>query len=126
MRSITFTADDRRSLAHDRFHHPDPPGLPPTHRPTLPRRVPRRRPDSPAPLPLASAPERPGRAPGIAAGVLLEAPGPFRQAGPGRHRAADRRPPGPQPGPPLPQGPAGAALAQDQRDPRPAPEDDPG
>jgi transposase len=24
MRSITFTADDRRSLAHDRFHHPDP------------------------------------------------------------------------------------------------------
>src|SRR5512142_1512402 len=24
MRSITFTADDRRALAHDRYHHPDP------------------------------------------------------------------------------------------------------
>ena len=24
MRPIRFTAEDRRSLAHDRFHHPDP------------------------------------------------------------------------------------------------------
>jgi transposase len=24
MRSITFTADDRQALAHDRYHHPDP------------------------------------------------------------------------------------------------------
>ena len=24
MRSITFTADDRRTLAHDRYYHPDP------------------------------------------------------------------------------------------------------
>ena len=24
MRTITFTADDRRALAHDRYHHPDP------------------------------------------------------------------------------------------------------
>lgn len=24
MRIITFTADDRRTLAHDRYHHPDP------------------------------------------------------------------------------------------------------
>src|SRR5512135_1240776 len=24
MRSITFTADDRKALAHDRYHHPDP------------------------------------------------------------------------------------------------------
>jgi transposase len=24
MRNITFSADDRRALAHDRFHHPDP------------------------------------------------------------------------------------------------------
>ena len=24
MRSIHFTAEDRRSLAHDRYHHPDP------------------------------------------------------------------------------------------------------
>src|SRR5512144_785859 len=24
MRIITFTADDRRALAHDRYHHPDP------------------------------------------------------------------------------------------------------
>src|SRR5947209_8552187 len=24
MRTITFTADDRRTLAHDRYHHPDP------------------------------------------------------------------------------------------------------
>ena len=24
MRSLTFTADDRRALAHDRYHHPDP------------------------------------------------------------------------------------------------------
>src|SRR3954469_7080375 len=24
MRTISFTADDRRSLAHHRFHHPDP------------------------------------------------------------------------------------------------------
>src|SRR5512135_3269562 len=24
MRTITFTADDRQALAHDRYHHPDP------------------------------------------------------------------------------------------------------
>src|SRR3954467_12541347 len=24
MRPITFTADDRKALAHDRYHHPDP------------------------------------------------------------------------------------------------------
>src|SRR5512147_2651969 len=24
MRIITFTADDRKALAHDRYHHPDP------------------------------------------------------------------------------------------------------
>jgi transposase len=24
MCAITFTADDRRALAHDRYHHPDP------------------------------------------------------------------------------------------------------
>src|SRR5918912_4445242 len=24
MRPITFTAEDRRALAHDRYHHPDP------------------------------------------------------------------------------------------------------
>src|SRR5512135_2921795 len=24
MRLITFTADDRQALAHDRYHHPDP------------------------------------------------------------------------------------------------------
>ena len=24
MRIITFTADDRNALAHDRYHHPDP------------------------------------------------------------------------------------------------------
>ncbi len=24
MWTITFTADDRRALAHDRYHHPDP------------------------------------------------------------------------------------------------------
>src|SRR3954452_1405962 len=24
MRIITFTADERRALAHDRYHHPDP------------------------------------------------------------------------------------------------------
>ena len=24
MRTITFTADDRRALAHDRYYHPDP------------------------------------------------------------------------------------------------------
>src|SRR3954465_8606470 len=24
MRTITFTAEDRRDLAHDRYHHPDP------------------------------------------------------------------------------------------------------
>src|SRR4051794_29112593 len=24
MRIITFTSDDRRALAHDRYHHPDP------------------------------------------------------------------------------------------------------
>src|ERR687893_675254 len=24
MRIITFTADERRTLAHDRYHHPDP------------------------------------------------------------------------------------------------------
>ena len=24
MRTITFSADERRALAHDRYHHPDP------------------------------------------------------------------------------------------------------
>src|SRR3954463_1186060 len=24
MRPITFTADDRQAIAHDRYHHPDP------------------------------------------------------------------------------------------------------
>src|SRR5512135_3838387 len=56
-------------------------------------------------------------------GVLPRAPAALRQAGPGRHRATDRYLPGPHPGAPLPQGPDGAALAQDRGDPRPAQED---
>src|SRR5512143_1551229 len=72
---------------------------------------------------MASTPKRPGRAPGFTGGVLPRAPAALRQTGPGRHRATDRYPPGPHPGAPLPQGPAGAALAQDRGDPRPAQED---
>src|SRR5512135_2739703 len=95
----------------------------PKHCPTLPRPIPRGRTAASASMAMASAPERTGRAPGLPGGVLPEATGPLRQAGPGYHRAADRPSQEPQPGPPLPQGPAGAAVAQDRGDPRPSQED---
>ena len=134
MRTITFTEEDRKALAHDRYHHPDPRvrrkmevlwlkshGL--THdqiatyadvsRSTICNATSTS--ISRAGTALHQChwhqPRRPGRVPVLPGGVLPGAPGPLRQAGPGRHRAADGRPPGPQPGPPLPQGQAGASPA---------------
>ena len=109
MRIITFTADDRNALAHDRYHHPDPRvqrkmevlwlkshGL--THDQIaayadVSRRTVQRYLDQyyEGGLPHLRRcrwhrpPQRPGQAPGLAGGVLSEAPGPLGQAGAGHH-----------------------------------------
>src|SRR5512142_2081024 len=76
-----------------------------------------------ASLPVASSRERLGRARVLAGGHFPGAPTSLHQASPGHDRAANRCPQGSDPGPPLPQGPAGTALAQDRGDPRPTEED---
>ena len=148
MRNIIFTADDRRALAHYRFHHPEPRvqrkievlwlkshGLGHDRIAAyadVSRRTVQRYLDEYLEGGLqrlcrgrgSSTPGRPGRARGLPGGALRDPPGPLHQAGPRRHRAEDRHPPGPDPGPPLPQGPARAPLAADRGHPRAPQEDD--
>src|SRR3954463_13687645 len=147
MRTITLTPEDRQDLAHDRYHHPDPRvqrkmevvwlkshGLNHDSIATyadVSRRTVQRYLDEYLEGGLPRLRRCPGNHP---QSVLVDHeasleehfqkhPPALHQAGPRDHRAAHRRPQGPQPGPPLPQESLGAALAQGWRDPRPPPED---
>src|SRR5512135_1673310 len=138
MRSIIFTADDRRALARDRYHHPDPRlqrkmevlwlkshGL--NHDPIaayadVSRRTVQRYLDQYIEGGLSRLRQGRWHQPRSALtehrSSLEEyfATHPVRSAEQAwaLHRAADRHPPEPQPGPPLPQGRSRAALAQDR------------
>ena len=146
MRTFTFPAEDRQELAHDRYHHPDPRvqrkrevlwlkshGLSHDDIATdadVSRRSVQRDLDEYLEGGLPRLRRCPGHHPRSALvehetslEEYFQAPPPLHQAGPGEHRAADRRPQGPQPGPPLPQGPVRAALAPGRGHPRPPQED---
>src|SRR5262249_60763667 len=87
---------------------PPPRARAPRPPPALPPRVPDGRVGRHPPQPVERSTQRLGRPPRLAGGVLPRTPAPHRQGRPARPRGADRHPPRPDAGPPVPAPPRAA------------------